>query len=79
MTNHKLTQENNNSQNTDCLEDTPQSLPEAIKLPIDPLQEEVWNFSKNQERGNTKELIKILSVIAMRVAVKRQKQGDPGT
>jgi hypothetical protein len=46
VNNHKSTQENNNSQNADCVENTPQSLPEKMELPIGHLKEEVRSFSK---------------------------------
>lgn len=79
MKNYKLTQENNSSQNAGCIEDPQHTSPERVELPIDSLQEETQSFSKNQETGNTKELINILSIIAMRVAAKRQKQEHSDT
>jgi len=73
MNHHKSTQGNNNSQKADRDQGQHHSL--LINSP----QEEEQSFSKNQETGNIKELINILSIIALRVAVKRQKQEQSNT
>lgn len=78
----KKMQGNNRPKVDNARDDLAKSSPKKSVRDNDPLQAETEALEFSEKHGitaNTKELLKILSVIAVRVAAKRQKQEPHNT